>query len=155
MQGLHGQDAITGVPPRAGAFDDYTGDDATTRSYHVSVCRYMDDGSHSGVSNWRRNPGLHLMASGKDLCTETGKPYHIKITKRGAALAIFVNDQPGPSFTDPDTLPDQLPTIGKVGFRAIGSKATFRISNFKVTPLIPNPKSPKSQISLALPQALP
>ncbi len=134
MQGTNGEDAITGVPKRTGVFDDYTGPNASTRSYHVSVCRYDDKGVHTGVSNWRRNPGLHLMASGKDLCTETGKPYHIAITKRGPYCDIRVNGQLGASFTDPQTLPGPIPTAGKIGFRAIGSRAVFRISNFKVTP---------------------
>ena len=79
MQGLNGENAISGVPPRKGVFEDYVGEDASTRSYHVSVCRYMDDGLHSGVSNWRRNPGLHLMVSGPDLCTEINTPYHVRI----------------------------------------------------------------------------
>jgi hypothetical protein len=136
MQGTNGEDAITGVPARTGVFDDYTGPNASTRSYHVSVCRYDDKGVHTGVSNWRRNPGLHLMASGKDLCIETGKTYHVAISKRGPACEIRVNGELGASFTDPQTLSGPIPTSGKIGFRAIGSKAVFRISNFKVTPVV-------------------
>src|SRR3954470_23015193 len=67
MKGVNEEDAITGVPKREGVFEDYTGDNSSTRSYHVSICRYEDDGSHTGVSNWRRNPGLNLMVSGEDL----------------------------------------------------------------------------------------
>jgi hypothetical protein len=135
MQGVHGEDAIIGVPPRQGVFDDYTGERASTRSYHVSVCRYEDDGTHTGVSNWRRNPGLHLMTSGKDWCTETGRVYHVRITKDGPRCAIDVDGRRGAAFIDPKTLPGPIPTAGKIGFRAIGAEAVFRISNFTVTPL--------------------
>jgi hypothetical protein len=76
------------------------------------------------------------MASGKDLCTETGKTYHVAITKRGPRCEIRVNGELGAAFTDPQTLPGPIPTSGKIGFRAIGSKAIFRISNFKVTPAV-------------------
>ena len=135
MRGVNGEDAITGVPPRQGVFDDYVGDNASTRSYHVSVCRYDDAGKHTGVSNWRRNPGLNLMVSGKDLCTEVGRRYRVRITKRGPACAIEVDGQPGAHFVDPQTLPGKIPTSGKIGFRAIGSKAVFRVSNLRVTAL--------------------
>lgn len=135
MQGLNGEDAITGVPAREGVFDDYVGDKASTRSYHVSVCRYDDAGKHTGVSNWRRNPGLHMMVSGKDLCTETGRTYRVRITKNGPACAVEVDGVRGAAFVDPQTLPGKIPTAGKIGFRAIGSKAVFRISNLKVVAL--------------------
>lgn len=137
MKGVNGEDAITGVPPREGVFDDYTGANASTRSYHVSICRYDDEGKHTGVSNWRRNPGLNMMASGKDLCTETGRRYRVRITKRGPACAVEVDGVRGAAFVDPQKLPGLIPTSGKIGFRAIGSKAVFRISNLKVTALPP------------------
>jgi len=135
MQGVNGEDAITGVPPREGVFSDYVGQKASTRSYHVSVCRYDDKGVHTGVSNWRRNPGLHLMASGKDWCTDVGKTYHVKITKRGGHCRIEVDGKLGGEFTDPEKLAGPIPTGGKIGFRAIGAKAVFRVSNLKVTAL--------------------
>jgi len=135
MQGLHGEDAITGVPARTGVFDDYVGANASTRSYHVSVCRYDDAGKHTGVSNWRRNPGLHLMTSGKDLCTETGRTYHVAITKQGPHCKVEVDGQAGAEFVDPQALPGPIPTAGKIGFRAIGSKAIFQISGLRVTAL--------------------
>jgi hypothetical protein len=135
MQGLNGEDAIAGVPVRTGVFDDYVGAKATTRSYHVSICRYDDQGNHTGVSNWRRNPGLHLMTSGEDLCREIGKPYHVRITKSGPNLAVHVDGKPGANVVDPQTLPGPIPTVGKIGFRAIGSRAVFRVSNLKVAAL--------------------
>jgi hypothetical protein len=135
MRGINGEDAITGVPPRQGVFEDYTGEHATTRSYHVSICHYEDDGSHTGVSNWRRNPGLHLMVSGKDWCTEAGRTYQVKITKHGPHCRVEVDGKPGAEFTDPQTLPGPIPTSGKIGFRAIGARAVFRVRNLKVTAL--------------------
>jgi hypothetical protein len=138
MKGVNGEDAITGVPPRAGTFEDYTGEHASTRSYHVSICRYEDDGSHTGVSNWRRNPGLHLMVSGPDLCQQAGRTYHVKIIKRGPHCRVEVDGLAGAAFTDPQTLPGPIPTAGKFGFRAIGADAIFRVWNVKVTAL-PSP----------------
>jgi hypothetical protein len=135
LKGVQGEDAITGVPARQGTFEDYVGPKASTRSYHVSVCRYDDRGKHTGVSNWRRNPGLNLMASGEDLCRETNKSYHVKIVKRGGTCRLEVDGRPGPDFVDPKKLPGAVPDGGKIGFRAIGSKAVFRISSFKVTTL--------------------
>ncbi len=135
MKGLNGQDAITGVPQRKGMFDEYTGENALIRSYHVSISRYDDNGSHTGVSNWRRNPGLHLMAQGSDFCKEIRKKYHIAIIKAGPGCQLQVDGIVASGFTDPQTLADEIPTSGKVGFRAIGRKAIARISNFKVTSL--------------------
>src|SRR5688500_14964799 len=134
MTGLKGEDAITEAPKRKGVFPDYFDG---TRSYHVSICRYDDDGKHTGVSNWRRNPGLNLMVSGKDWCTETNTKYHVTITKRGPHCRVEVDGKVGAEFTDPQTLPGPIPAGGKIGFRAIGSKAIFRIANLKVTALPP------------------
>jgi hypothetical protein len=134
MTGLKGEDAITEAPKRKGVFPDYFDG---TRSYHVSICRYDDEGKHTGVSNWRRNPGLNLMVSGKDWCTETGKTYHVTITKRGPHCRVEVDGKVGAEFTDPQQLPGEIPAGGKIGFRAIGSKAIFRISNPKITALPP------------------
>lgn len=132
MKGLEDEDAITGVPKRKGIFKDYVAPDATTRSYHISVSRYGDKGEHTGVSNWRRNPGLNLMAQGDDLCKEIKKKYHIAIIKDGPICQLQVDGTVASGFTDPKKLPDEIPTSGKVGFRAIGAKAIARLSNFKV-----------------------
>ncbi|MGB7157011.1 MAG: DUF1961 family protein [Tepidisphaeraceae bacterium] len=134
MTGVNGEDAITGVPPRTGVFEDYYNG---TRSYHASICRYADDGTHTGVSNWRRNPGLNLMVSGQDLCQEAGRTYHVKITKRGPQCIVEVDGQRGAAFTDPKTLPGPIPAGGKFGFRAIGADAVFRVWNVRVTALEP------------------
>lgn len=135
MKGLNGEDAITGVPLRKGMFDEYTGKDAVIRSYHVSISRYDDNGIHTGISNWRRNPGLHLMAQGEDFCKEIHKTYHIKIIKAGPTCRLEVDGKMASEFTDPQTLQDEIPTTGKVGFRAIGKKAIARISNFRAKTL--------------------
>ena len=75
------------------------------------------------------------MVCGKDLCTETGKKYHVKITKRGPHCRVEVDGKIGAEFTDPQKLPGPIPAGGKFGFRAIGAKAIFRVSNLKVTAL--------------------
>jgi hypothetical protein len=51
---------ITELPARKGIFSDYIYD-MKMRSYHVSISRYNDEGKHTGVSNWRRNPGIFMM----------------------------------------------------------------------------------------------
>lgn len=135
MRGLKGEDAVTGVPRRSGVFDDYVGAGATTRSYHCSVSRYDDKGEHTGVSNWRRNPGLHLMSQGDDLCKQIRRNYHVAIVKAGPACQLQVDGVVASGFVDPGELDDEIPSSGKVGFRAIGSKAIARFSNFKVTAL--------------------
>ncbi len=135
MKGLEGEDMIAGLPPREGRFDEYTGADARLRSYHVSVSRYDDTGKHTGVSNWRRNPGLHLMGQGPDLCKEIRQWYRIRIVKDGGLLQLGVNGQLAHEFTDPGELATPLPTDGKVGFRAIGANVQALIRNFRVVAL--------------------
>src|SRR5688500_10757192 len=112
MTDLKGGDALAVTPPRTGVFEDYYNG---TRSYHVSICRYEDDGKHTGVSNWRRNPGLNLMVSGEDLCQEAGKKYHVKIIKRGPECRVEVDGKLGAHFTDPQKLPGPIPAGGKFG----------------------------------------
>jgi hypothetical protein len=75
------------------------------------------------------------LTSGKDWCTETNTKYHVKIIKRGPRCAVEVDGKAGAEFTDPQKLPGPIPTGGKFGFRAIGAKATFRVSTLKVTAL--------------------
>ncbi len=132
MTDVNGGDALAVNPPRSGVFEDYYNG---TRSYHVSICRYEDDGHHTGVSNWRRNPGLHLMVSGEDLCQEAGRKYHVTVTKRGPECKVEVDGKLGAHFTDRQTLPGSIPHGGKFGFRAIGADAIFRVSNVRVTSL--------------------
>ncbi len=132
MQGLNGEDMIEDFPPRKGQFKDYVDENGPLRSYHVSVSRYNDEGEHTGVSNWRRNPGLHLMGQGKDLCKEIKRKYKIRIEKDGPRCALFVDGKPGPNFTDPQELPGPIPEEGKFGFRTIGTKVIAEISNFRV-----------------------
>jgi hypothetical protein len=135
MKGINGEDAITGVPKRSGVFPDYVGENASTRSYHVSLSRYNDKAEHMGVSNWRRNPGIHLMAQGKDPCREIKKWYHVVIIKRGPRCELYVDGEIASGFTDPQKIDDEIPTGGKIGFRAIGSRVVEKISNFKVSSL--------------------
>lgn len=134
MKGVKGEDAIEGLPQRKGVFADYV-QNKRLQSYHVSICRYNDVGNHTGRSNWRRNPGLNMMLSGKDLCKEPRKKYRVAIFKKGPQLQIQVDGKIASGFTDPGTLPGAIPTDGKVGFRLIGSEAVARFSNFKVTAL--------------------
>ena len=132
MSGIDGEDIITNLPARKGLFSEYTGENAKICSYHVSVSRYNDDGEHTGVSNWRRNPGLHLMGQGPDLCKNNEQWYHIRIVKKGLHLQLGVNDKLAHEFFDPDTLVTPIPRDGKIGFRAIGKNVQVLIKNFRV-----------------------
>jgi hypothetical protein len=139
MAGLNGEDMITGgLRPRTGLFKDYVGQDAAVRSYHVSVSRYNDKGRHTGTSNWRRNPGLNLMAQGTDLCREIGRWYHVRIVNNGRHCQLQVDGRLAHEFVDPGTLPTPLPTGGKIGFRAIGSDVHALVRNFRVVAMREN-----------------
>jgi hypothetical protein len=133
-QGRNGEDMITELPARKGIFDDYIFN-PTLRCYHVSISRYDDDGKHTNVSNWRRNPGFFLMGQQPDLCEKIDKWYHIKIIKKGNLLQLAVNGKLAGGFIDPDVIPEKIPSFGKVGFRAIGAEVIVQIKNFKVTAL--------------------
>ena len=131
-QGRHGEDMITGLPIREGIFADYVYN-PKLRCYHVSVSRYNDEGVHTGVSNWRRNPGLFLMAQQPDLCKQPNIWYHIAIIKQGRLLQMEVDGKLAGGFFDLDEIPEPVPKGGKIGFRAIGAKVLAQIKNFKVT----------------------
>jgi len=135
LRGLRGEDGISDVPPREGIFADYVGADASTRSYHTSLSRYNDRNEHTGVSNWRRNPGLHLVGQAEDPCKEPGKRYRVSLIKDGPLCQCQVDGQVASGFVDPQELDLPLPDSGKIGFRAIGSEAIFRVSTLEVQAL--------------------
>ena len=135
MRGLNGEDILTELPPRKGLFAEYRGHDARMRSYHVSVSRYNDAGEHTGVSNWNRNPGKHLMSQGPDLCKEVGPAYRVTIIKNGLTCQLGVDGVFAHGFTDLGELPDEIPSTGKFGIRAIGSRVVAEISDVRVQAL--------------------
>jgi len=141
MQGVGGEDALTELPPREGRFRNYTGSPPehphVPRSYHVSLSRYDDEGNHTGVSNWRRNPGLHLVGQGPDPCEEIERAYRVTIIKQGPRCQLQVDGEVISEFVDTLDPAEHgpIPTAGKIGFRAIGAKAIFRIQDFRVTAL--------------------
>jgi hypothetical protein len=133
-KGRNGEDMITELPARKGIFADYIFN-PRMRSYHVSVSRYNDKGEHTGVSNWRRNPGIFMMAQQEDLCKEINTWYHISIIKKKSLLQLGVNGKLAGGFIDPDEIPEPIPSDGKIGFRAIGSEVIAQIKGFKVKSL--------------------
>ena len=130
-QGRHGEDMLIDLPYRQGTFADYVYN-PDMRSYHVSISRYDDSGKHTGVSNWRRNPGLFLMAHQADLCKVPRVWYHIRILKLKNILQMWVDENFAGGFEDMNKIPEPLPLSGKIGFRAIGKKVIVQIKNFKV-----------------------
>lgn len=133
-KGRNGEDMITELPAREGIFADYIFNPGM-RSYHVSVSRYNDKGEHTGVSNWRRNPGIFMMGQQEDLCKKINTWYHIEIIKKGGLLQLAVDGKLAGGFIDPDEIPEPIPSDGKVGFRAIGSEVIAQVKNFKITSL--------------------
>lgn len=133
-QGRHGEDIITGLPPRPGIFANYIYN-PDLRCYHVSVSRYNDKGEHTNTSNWRRNPGAFTMNQGEDLCKTPQIWYHIAIVKRGKLLQMEADGKKAGGFIDRDEIPEPIPAAGKVGFRVIGADVVAQIRNFKVTAL--------------------
>jgi hypothetical protein len=131
-RGRQGEDMLSGLPAREGLFADYVFN-SRLRSYHVSLSRYNDDGIHTGVSNWRRNPGLFLMGEQPDLCREPHRWYHVAILKQGPALRMTVDDSTSGGFLDRNEIPDAIPGAGKIGFRAIGRHVVAQIRNFTVS----------------------
>jgi hypothetical protein len=135
MKGIDGGDMFDPAQPkRRGVFNDYVRN-RKLRSYHVSISRYGDKGVHTGVSNFRRNPGLHLMGQGPDLCKQIKTWYRVRIVKDGPHLQLGVDGKLAHEFRDPGTLKTPIPDAGKVGFRAIGADVQARIRNFRVVKL--------------------
>ena len=132
--GRRGEDMIRELPPRSGVFPDYIYSEYL-RCYHLSVSRYDDDGVHTGTSNWRRNPGFFLMAGQEDLCKKPRTWYRMAIYKKGPLLLLTVDGKPAGGFLDPQTIPEEIPRAGKIGFRAIGRDVVIQIRNLKVTAL--------------------
>lgn len=133
-RGRNGEDMITDLPPREGIFADYNSNPGL-RCYHTSISRYGDSGNHTGVSNWRRNPGMFMMGQQKDLCREPRKWHHVQIVKQGPLLQMAVDGELAGGFMDPDEIPEPIPSEGKVGYRAIGTEVLAQIRHFKVTAL--------------------
>lgn len=129
-----GKDPLTDLPKREGIFSDYILNEGI-RCYHVSISRYQDNGEHTGVSNWRRNPGIFMMSQGADLCEKINTWYDIAVIKQGRLLQMTVDGKLAGGFIDADEIPEPLPTGGKIGFRAIGSDVRVQIKDFKVIAL--------------------
>jgi len=129
-----GKDVLTDLPKREGIFADYIHSEAL-RCYHVSVSRCNDKGEHTGTSNWRRNPGIFMMAQQQDLCEKHNTWYHVAIVKQDKLLQMAVDGKLAGGFIDNDEIPEPIPTAGKVGFRSIGADVLVQIRGFKVTAL--------------------
>jgi hypothetical protein len=131
-RGRRGEDMLLELPERSGSFADYVYN-PDLRSYHLSISRYDDEGTHTGVSNWRRNPGLFLMGQQPDLCKEPNRWYHIAIVKKGPYLQLSVDNSFAGGCIDLDEIPDDIPRSGKIGFRAIGRDVIVQLKNFVVS----------------------
>ena len=135
IRGLKGEDMIEDrdqLEPRAGIMANYFSAKWGLQSYHVSVSRFDDTGTHTETSNWRRNPGCLLVGHGVDPCQEVGRSYHFRVVKDGGHCQLFADGKFGHGFIDHDTATGPIPDHGKFGFRLIGSDVMADIANFRV-----------------------
>jgi hypothetical protein len=141
IRGLKGEDLIADASklrPRLGTMPNYYSHYWGLQSYHVSISRFNDEGQHSNTCNFRRNPGLLVMAHGVDLVQKIAQKYHIRLTKFGGHCALMVNGENALGFVDRDASRYPIPDYGKFGFRLIGSDVKADIADFKVFKLKPN-----------------
>lgn len=132
--GRQGEDMLADLPPRTGVFADYILN-PRLRCYHLSISRYDDAGQHTGTSNWRRNPGIFMMAQQGDPCAEINRWYHVLIVKQGALLQLAVDGRLVGGFVDPGEIPEPIPGAGKIGFRTIGADVRVQVRAVRVTAL--------------------
>lgn len=140
IRGLKGEDLINDIdtlPMRTGVMSDYYAEEKGLQSYHVSFSRFNDLGVHTQTSNWRRNPGCRLVGHGTDLVTELDRRFHIRITKSGGSLQLYVDGVFAHAFVDWRDEPLPIPDYGKFGFRLIGSDVMADVWNFRVHRIAP------------------
>jgi len=138
LRAENGLDAIENrdqLPPRTGIMANYFARRWGLQSYHVSICRYHDDGTHTGTCNWRKNPGVRLMAHGIDVAREVNRPYRITVTKDRGYCRLNVDGVDTVGFVD--HAPGS-PDHGKFGFRLIGADVACDVRNFAVHRIKPN-----------------
>jgi len=134
IRGINDEDMIEDMDrlrPREGIMANYYAVKWGLQSYHVSFSRFNDKGEHTGTSNWRRNPGALLIGHGRDLCTEIGKKYHIRVTKDFGHCQLYVDGVFAHGFVDHD-FSRPIPDKGKFGFRLIGSDVKADVWNYRV-----------------------
>jgi hypothetical protein len=143
IRGLAGEDMIEDrdkLEPRTGIMANYFAGKWGLQSYHVSVSRFTDGGTHTGTCNWRRNPGSIVMAHGVDMVREINRRYHIRIVKDAGHCEIYVDGCCAHGFVDRNTERGPIPDTGKFGFRLIGSDVAADIENFVVYKVEDKPK---------------
>jgi len=136
IRGLNGEDMIEDrkkLEPRRGIMANYWSRRWGLQSYHVSVSRFNDDGTHTGTCNWRRNPGCYLMAHGVDEITEINRTFRVKVIKDYGHCTLYVNGKCTLGFVDRDLSRSLIPDHGKFGFRLIGSDVMCDVSNFSIS----------------------
>lgn len=142
IRGMNGEDLILDktLEARTGIMRNYFGLKWGLQSYHISFSRFGDDGVHTQISNWRRNPGMILVGHGNDPIMELNREFHIRITKDKGHLQFFVDGELGHAMIDRDTSEYPIPDYGKFGFRLIGTDVQAEIKNFKVFSIEHNTK---------------
>ncbi|MCK5803987.1 MAG: DUF1961 family protein [Lentisphaeria bacterium] len=114
-RGGGGEDILQAVPPRDGAYGQYTR--GALDCYGLSLHRFYPDGRHNAGSNLRRNSGFHLVNHVEpDPVQETGKTYRVQIEKQGARIRVWTDGALTHDWTDDGSFGAPLEG-GKIGFR--------------------------------------
>jgi hypothetical protein len=119
-RGRAGQDIFDpALPPRTGEYDLYH--HGAINALHVSYFRRKQTEERAfHTCNLRKSFGFHLVAQGADplpSVEDAKPPYHIRLTKRGAEAAFFINDLPILRWLDDGQSYGPLLGGGKIGFR--------------------------------------
>lgn len=141
IRGLKGEDLIEDrdkLEPRTGVMKNYYATKWGLQSYHISISRFDDTGTHTETSNCRRNPGSLLIGHGIDPCQELNRKYHIRIVKDLGHFELYVDGRFAYAFIDRDTSRFPIPDTGKFGFRLIGSDVMADVAAFRVWRVAPD-----------------
>jgi len=113
--GKNGQDIFhESLAPRSGAFSQYVRGDI--RAYHVSY--YRNRGAVTGICNLRKDPGMTLLAIGRDpIPPRPGGIHRIQLLKSGDTIALAIDGKLVLRGRDDQADGQAVWGAGQVGFR--------------------------------------
>ena len=123
--GLNGEDIFSPkLPKRTGEYDMYHSGEINC--YHISYFRRKWETERNfHTCNLRKSKGFHLVAQGADPIPDVADCkdfYEIKIAKKGADIAFFIDNLPIFEWSDDGAL-GAPPQNGKIGFRQMAPLA--------------------------------
>ncbi|MBS3762995.1 MAG: DUF1961 family protein [Planctomycetes bacterium] len=131
-KGTQGEDILEDLPPRTGAYPEYTSD--RINCYSFSVHRFFPDGRHNEGTNIRRNSGFNLVNHVEpDPVMEAERPCRLRVEKVGPQLRVWVDGELVHHWTDNGEYGEPLGG-GKVGFRLrADDSCVMYVSNARIT----------------------